>query len=86
LRDAAAKARDRVVIQDLVRSRLSYWFARLGTGVLLLSDICREDGRTSVEGAFNSAEARQLADKAGLDRAEVVTRFPFRYLIRWVTP
>jgi 2-polyprenyl-3-methyl-5-hydroxy-6-metoxy-1,4-benzoquinol methylase len=86
LRDAAAKARDRVVIQDLVRSRLSYWFARLGTGVLLLSDICREDGRTSVEGAFNSAEARQLADKAGLDRAEVVRRFPFRYLIRWVTP
>jgi 2-polyprenyl-3-methyl-5-hydroxy-6-metoxy-1,4-benzoquinol methylase len=47
LRDAAAKARDRVVVQDLVRSPLSYWFARLGTSVLLLSDICREDGRTS---------------------------------------
>jgi len=86
LRDATAKARDRVVIQDLVRSPLSYWFARLGTGVLLLSDICREDGRTSVEGAFNSVEARQLADKAGLARAKVVRRFPFRYLIRWVTP
>src|SRR5262245_56470694 len=62
LRDAATKARDRVVIQDLVRSTLSYWFARLGTAVLLLSYICREDGRTSVEGAFTLEEARRLSD------------------------
>jgi SAM-dependent methyltransferase len=41
LRDAAAKAHDRLVIQDLVRSPLSYWFARLGTRALLLSDICQ---------------------------------------------
>jgi 2-polyprenyl-3-methyl-5-hydroxy-6-metoxy-1,4-benzoquinol methylase len=86
LREAAAKTRDRIVIQDLVRSRLSYWFARLGTGVLLLNEICREDGRTSVEGAFTPAEARRLAEKAGLDGVEIVPRFPFRYLIRWVRP
>jgi 2-polyprenyl-3-methyl-5-hydroxy-6-metoxy-1,4-benzoquinol methylase len=86
LREAAARTRDRIVIQDLVRSRLSYWFARLGTGVLLLNDICREDGRTSVEGAFTPAEARSLAEKAGLDGVEIVPCFPFRYLIRWVRP
>jgi 2-polyprenyl-3-methyl-5-hydroxy-6-metoxy-1,4-benzoquinol methylase len=86
LRDAAAKAGDRIVIQDLVRSKLSYWFARLGTGVLLLNDICREDGRTSVEGAFTSLEAADLARKAGLRGAEIAPRFPFRYLIRWVKP
>jgi 2-polyprenyl-3-methyl-5-hydroxy-6-metoxy-1,4-benzoquinol methylase len=84
--EAAAKTGDRVVIQDLVRSRLSYWFARLGTGVLLLNEICRVDGRTSVEGAFTPAEARRLAEKAGLDGAEIVPRLPFRYLIRWVRP
>ncbi len=44
LREAAAKARDRLVIQDLLRSRLSYWFARIGTRLLLLNDICRLDG------------------------------------------
>ncbi|HZJ12816.1 MAG TPA: methyltransferase domain-containing protein [Methyloceanibacter sp.] len=84
LRQAALKTRDRVVIQDLVRSRLSYWFARLGTRVLLLNDICRLDGRTSVEGAFTRAEAKELARMAGLGGAEVVPRLPFRYLIRWV--
>ena len=86
LREAALKAGDRVVVQDLVRSRLSYWFARLGTRLLLLSDICRLDGRTSVEGAFTRSEARELAREAGLQNAEIVPRLPFRYLIRWVRP
>jgi 2-polyprenyl-3-methyl-5-hydroxy-6-metoxy-1,4-benzoquinol methylase len=84
LREAAAKARDRLVIQDILRSRLSYWFARAGTRLLLLNDICRLDGRTSVEGAFTRAEARELATKAGLKDAELLSRFPFRYLIRWI--
>jgi 2-polyprenyl-3-methyl-5-hydroxy-6-metoxy-1,4-benzoquinol methylase len=86
LKEAAAKAADRMVIQDLLRSPMSYWFARLGTGCLLLSDICRLDGRTSVEGAFTKEEALGLACKAGLEQAEIVPRFPFRYLIRWVRP
>ena len=84
LKDAARKARDRMVIQDLTRSRLSYWFARLGTSVLLLNDICRLDGRTSVEGAFTLAEAKDLAVRAGLPDAQIARRLPFRYLIRWV--
>ena len=86
LREAAAKARDRLVIQDILRSRLSYWFARVGTRLLLLNDICRLDGRSSVEGAFTRDEAKALAKAAGLEGAEIVPRFPFRYLIRWVRP
>lgn len=84
LREAALRARDRVVIQDLIRSRLSYWFAWIGTNVLLLNDICRLDGRTSVEGAFTREEAKAMAKQAGLDGAEIVPRLPFRYLIRWM--
>ena len=86
LREGAARARDRLLIQDILRSRLSYWFARAGTRLLLLNDICRLDGRTSVEGAFTREEARELAKMAGLADAEIVPRFPFRYLIRWVRP
>jgi 2-polyprenyl-3-methyl-5-hydroxy-6-metoxy-1,4-benzoquinol methylase len=86
LREGAAKARDRLVIQDILRSRLSYWFARLGTRLLLLNDICRLDGRTSVEGAFTRDEAREMANAAGLKDAEIAPRFPFRYLIRWISP
>ena len=63
LREVAAKARDRLLIQDILRSRLSYWFARAGTRLLLLNDICRLDGRTSVEGAFTREEASELAKR-----------------------
>lgn len=84
LREAAAKARDRLVVQDLVRSEMSYWFARFGTSLLLLSDICRLDGRSSVEGAFTRAEALSLVRAAGLNQADIVQRFPFRFLLRWV--
>jgi 2-polyprenyl-3-methyl-5-hydroxy-6-metoxy-1,4-benzoquinol methylase len=86
LRQAASNARDRLVIQDILRSRLSYWFARAGTRLLLLNDVCRLDGRTSVEGAFTKDEARELANKAGLADAEIASRLPFRYLIRWIRP
>lgn len=86
LKDATAKAKDRVVVHDLIRSPLSYWFARIGTRFLLLNDICRDDGARSVEGAFTREEAKQLAHDAGLEDAVVVPKFPFRYLIRWVRP
>jgi len=86
LREAAARARDRVVIHDLVRSRSSFWFAKLGTSVLLLNKICREDGERSVEGAFTRGEAAALAVRAGLNDAHVEARFPFRFLLRWVRP
>jgi 2-polyprenyl-3-methyl-5-hydroxy-6-metoxy-1,4-benzoquinol methylase len=86
LREAAARARDRVVVHDLVRSPLAFWFARLGTSFLLLNKICREDGRRSVEGAFTQREAAALAVSAGLSGAEMETRFPFRFLLRWVRP
>lgn len=86
LREAAARANDRVVIHDLARSTLSFWFARLGTSFLLLNDICRKDGERSVEGAFTRQEAAALASKGGLVNAEIESRLPFRFLLRWVRP
>jgi len=86
LRGAAQRAGERLLIHDLRRSRMSHLFARIGTRFLMLNDICREDGARSVEGAFTPQEAADLAREAGLDGAETVTRFPFRYLVRWVRP
>jgi len=83
LREGAAKARDRLLIQDILRSWLSYWFARAGTRLLLLNDICRLDGRTSVEGAFTPTELRSLADAAGILGARIRPHWPFRMLLEW---
>jgi hypothetical protein len=44
------------------------------------------DGPASVAGAFTQAEARELAERAGLRGAEVAARWPFRWLLTWRRP
>ncbi len=84
LRRAAASARDRLLVHDLVRTRAGYLLAKVGTVALLCNDVCRIDGPRSVQGAFTCPEAEALSDAAGLDGAVIVPRFPYRYLLRWV--
>ncbi len=86
LRQAAAKARDRVLVHDLARSAAGYLFAKYGVLFLLCNDVCRVDGPRSVEAAFTPGEAEALLREAGLDGGEVAPRFPYRYLLRWVKP
>ena len=86
LRDASAKAKDRVVIQDLTRGAIGYLFAKYGVMFLLCNDVCRIDGPRSVEGAFTVDEAADLARRAGLENTQVVAKFPFRFMLRWIRP
>jgi hypothetical protein len=41
------------------------------------------DGPLSVRAAFTIAEARQLAEEAGLHGAAISWRWPFRFLLQW---
>jgi 2-polyprenyl-3-methyl-5-hydroxy-6-metoxy-1,4-benzoquinol methylase len=86
LRRASEATRGSVFIHDLVRSRAGYWLAALGIPALLCNDVCRVDGPRSVESAFTLAEARAIADRAGLEGARLTPRFPFRFLLRWDRP
>lgn len=86
LKNAADKARNRVVIQDLVRGRLGYLTAYWGVRFLLCNDVCRIDGPRSVESAFTRSEGINLMRQAGLEEFEVAKRFPFRMIMRWVRP
>ena len=86
LRHMAQSARSCVLINDLERSTLGYWLAYVGTRLLSRSEVVHVDGPRSVEGAFTVAEARQLAEQAGLSGATVRKRWPCRYLLRWRRP
>jgi 2-polyprenyl-3-methyl-5-hydroxy-6-metoxy-1,4-benzoquinol methylase len=72
-----------VLVNDLVRSRAGYWLAVLGTRLLSNSAVAHVDGPRSVESAYTLAEARELAQRAGLEGARVERRFPCRYLLSW---
>lgn len=80
MRDAAGSL---VLVNDLSRSRFSYLGAWLACHLLTRSPIVRFDGPASVRSAYTPAEARSLADRAGLTGATVGRRFPCRYLLTW---
>jgi hypothetical protein len=74
------------LINDLERRPLGLWLARYGGRLLSSSPVVHVDGPRSVEGAFTLAEARGLAEQAGLHGATIVRRWPFRYLLAWRRP
>ncbi len=79
----AQAARSMVLVNDLIRSRLGYVLAYLGTRMLSRSYIVHGDGVQSVRAAFTLCEAQQLAERSGLKNAAVSWHWPFRFLLQW---
>jgi hypothetical protein len=75
-----------VLVNDLSRSRTGLFLALVGTRLLSTSDVVRVDGPLSVKAAFTPAEARALAERAGLRGAKVMRRWPCRWLLTWERP
>lgn len=86
LRNMAVSARVAILVNDLQRSWLGYWLARLGTQILTRSPIVHFDGPVSVEGAWTCSEVARLATAAGLQHFTITKHFPERFLLRWSRP
>jgi ubiquinone/menaquinone biosynthesis C-methylase UbiE len=78
LADFARVARRAVIINDLVRNLVPYWFARLSGPLLATSYLTRYDGPASVLRGFTVREMAGLAERAGLKRVRVRRCFPYR--------
>jgi len=72
-----------VLINDLNRSISGYVLAFIATRLLTKSKIVHIDGPTSVKNAFKICEFKELAIKAGMTDAEIVAKWPFRFLLSW---
>lgn len=82
-----ARAAERVVLVNDLRRGLSGWLlAWTGTRLLSRSPVVHSDGPSSVAAAFTTAEARSLAEQAGLTGASVGRRWPCRWLLTWRRP
>lgn len=86
LRNMAAAAGRLVLVNDLRRTRLGYALAWWGGRLLTRSPIVHVDGPMSVAAAFTCEEALQLAENAGLVGANIVRRWPQRFLLSWSKP
>jgi 2-polyprenyl-3-methyl-5-hydroxy-6-metoxy-1,4-benzoquinol methylase len=76
LSEMAAAARTAIVVNDLLRSRLSLWLVWVATRVLCCHAISRHDGPLSVRRAYSPREMRALTEKAGLP-APRIERYPW---------
>jgi 2-polyprenyl-3-methyl-5-hydroxy-6-metoxy-1,4-benzoquinol methylase len=83
LRRMADMTNHLVLVNDLERGWIGLLAAHVVTRLLTTSDVVHFDGPRSVESAFTQAEARGLAERAGLSGARVEARWPFRWLMTW---
>jgi ubiquinone/menaquinone biosynthesis C-methylase UbiE len=86
LRAMALVARHGVVVNDLVRSWLPYYGAKLLLPLLARNRLTLHDGPLSVLRAYSPREMREMARTAGLHGARVVTVWRYRMLLVYSVP
>jgi ubiquinone/menaquinone biosynthesis C-methylase UbiE len=78
LADFGRIARRAVIINDLIRNLIPYYFTRIAGPFLAWSFLTRNDGPVSVLRGFTVDEMKELAARAGLRKLEVKRAFPYR--------
>jgi hypothetical protein len=86
LQAMAAVSRYGVVVNDLVRSWLSYYGAKLLLPVLSSNHLTRHDGPLSALRAYSVGEVREMAQAAGLAGARVHAVLTYRLLLVYTLP
>ena len=74
-------ARRRVYVVDLHRHAVAYLFYTTVARLFLHNRLIREDGALSILRGFRPEELRRLGERAGLRRARVERRFPYRLVL-----
>lgn len=78
LADFARIAKRAVIINDLIRNLVPYYFTRVAGPLLAWSFLTRNDAPVSVLRGFTPDEMKRLATRAGLSRVHVERLFPYR--------
>lgn len=78
LADFGRIARRAVIVNDLIRNLVPYYFTRLAGPILATSFLTRNDAPVSVLRGFTTDEMRDLASRAGLRVRELKRVFPYR--------
>ena len=80
-RKVNAIAQNGFIVNDLQRTPLAYYGAKLMTGLLNGSSLSKNDGPISVLRAFKQYELEQLLKRAGVRNFTICRRWPFRFLV-----
>ena len=78
LADFGRIAKRAVIINDLVRNLVPYYFTRISGPLLAWSFLTRNDAPVSVLRGFTPDEMKELASRAGLSNVRMKRSFPYR--------
>jgi ubiquinone/menaquinone biosynthesis C-methylase UbiE len=81
LRSMGRWARRAVIVSDLERRAVPYYFFRTFSPLFTASTASRADGRASILQGYRLAELERIAERAGLQRCVIQRRWPFRLLL-----
>jgi len=71
-------ARRCLVMTDLVRHAIPYYFMQAASPLFARSPLTRHDAAVSIQRAYTPQELRAIALEAGFPGARIFTHFPFR--------
>jgi 2-polyprenyl-3-methyl-5-hydroxy-6-metoxy-1,4-benzoquinol methylase len=74
-------ARRSLIMTDLMRYPLPYWFMRATSSVFARSSITRHDAAVSFRRAYRPHELQGIMTAAGFGQARIYTHFPYRVVI-----
>jgi ubiquinone/menaquinone biosynthesis C-methylase UbiE len=81
LADFGRIAKRAVIVNDLVRNLVPYYFTRIAGPILRWSFLTRNDGPVSVLRGFTLDEMDHLAQRSGLENRQLTRLFPYRLLL-----
>lgn len=71
-------ARRSVIMSDIIRHPLPYWFIKMASPVFARSAITRHDAAISLRRAYTPSELRTILASAGVGGAQLFSHFPYR--------
>ena len=83
LKKMSEAASEMIIVNDLVRSEISYALVWLATRLFTRSRVVRFDGPVSVRASYTIKEMQQMATEAGLTGCTVTFAPPCRMLLIW---
>ena len=81
LQTAFQAARKAVIINDLHRHPVAYWFYKILSPCLFRNRLITHDGLVSIQRSFTRAEWRQLLKQAHIRHYQIKWGFPFRWSV-----
>lgn len=81
LKKAVESVRVGLIINDLHRNRLAYWFYKLLCPLFFRNRLIRYDGLLSIQRSFTRAELEYLLRRADIVNYQVKWCFPFRWSV-----